>query len=222
LENRVKLAIFDLDNTLLNGDSDYLWGQFLVDQGIINQADFERDNQRFYEDYQAGCLDIQAYLQFALRPLAQNDMETLLTWHAQFMDEYILPIILPKGRALIEQHKNQGDYPMIITATNAFITAPIGRYLGVETTLATQPELVADQYTGKYIGTPTFREGKVKRLKEWLEETGHNLEGAVFYSDSHNDLPLLEMVERPVAVDPDAKLKSTAQARGWEIISLRE
>ena len=218
----MKLAIFDLDNTLLNGDSDYLWGQFLVDQGHINPAEFERDNQRFYQDYQDGRLDIEAYLQFALRPLAQNDMETLLTWHAQFMDEYILPIVLPKGRALIENHRRQGDYPLIITATNAFITAPIGRYLGVETTLATQPELIADQYTGKYIGTPTFREGKVKRLYEWLDETGHTLEGAAFYSDSHNDLPLLEHVSRPIAVDPDDKLREIAQARGWDIISLRE
>lgn len=218
----MKLAIFDLDNTLLNGDSDYLWGQFLVDQGLINPAEFERDNQRFYQDYQDGRLDIEAYLQFALRPLAQNDMETLLTWHAQFMDEYILPIVLPKGRALIENHRRQGDYPLIITATNAFITAPIGRYLGVETTLATQPELIADQYTGKYIGTPTFREGKVKRLYEWLDETGHTLEGAAFYSDSHNDLPLLEHVSRPIAVDPDDKLREIAQARGWDIISLRE
>ncbi len=218
----MKLAIFDLDNTLLNGDSDYLWGQFLVDQGHINPAKFERDNQRFYQDYQDGRLDIEAYLQFALRPLAQNDMETLLTWHAQFMDEYILPIVLPKGRALIENHRRQGDYPLIITATNAFITAPIGRYLGVETTLATQPELIADQYTGKYIGTPTFREGKVKRLYEWLDETGHTLEGAAFYSDSHNDLPLLEHVSRPIAVDPDDKLREIAQARGWDIISLRE
>jgi HAD superfamily hydrolase (TIGR01490 family) len=216
------LAIFDLDNTLLGGDSDYLWGVFLAEQGIVDGAEYERANARFYADYRAGRLDIYAFLRFALAPLRDNPPQDLLRWRAQFLREKIHPIILPAGRALIERHRAGGDTLLIITATNAFVTAPIAAALGVPHLIATVPEQVDGRYTGEVSGTPAFQEGKVVRLEEWLADRGEDLAGSTFYSDSHNDIPLLERVERPVAVDPDESLERHARARGWPVISLRE
>ncbi len=215
------LAIFDLDHTLLDGDSDYLWGQFLVKQGKVDAAHYERENRRFYEEYVAGTLDIMEFLAFSLAPLAEMEMASLQQLHRQFMQAEILPIITDKSRALIQQHKDKGDTLLIITATNLFITAPIASELGIEHILATEPEIRDGRYTGKVSGIPCFREGKVERLKDWLQKTGNNLADSVFYSDSHNDLPLLEMVTRPVAVDPDDTLRGHAEMKGWEIISLK-
>jgi len=220
-ECTVSLAIFDLDNTLLGGDSDYLWGRFLVTRGLVDGAAYERENQRFYDDYRAGTLDIYEFLAFSLRPLTEHDPETLAAWHAQFMEEMIRPIMLPKAAELLERHRAQGDYLLIITATNRFVTGPIAEALGVDDLLATDPEQVHGRYTGRVAGTPCFQEGKVKRLDAWLEHTGHNLADSWFYSDSHNDLPLLARVEHPVAVDPDETLADHAAAKGWPIISLR-
>ena len=216
------LAIFDLDNTLLDGDSDYLWGQFLAQQGRVDAAYYEKENQRFYDEYVAGTLDIFEFLEFSLKPLSQIEMAELKQLHDKFMDECIKPIITHKSRDLIQHHIDQNDTLLIITATNLFITEPIAKELGIEHILATDPEIINMQYSGKVSGTPCFREGKVERLKVWLRKTGMNLADSYFYSDSHNDLPLLEMVVTPVAVDPDDTLRSHAKMKGWKIISLKE
>ena len=216
------LAIFDLDNTLLNGDSDYLWGQFLAQQGHVDSAFYEKENQRFYDEYVAGTLDILEFLEFSLAPLSQIEMPQLTQLHNQYMDECIHPIITKKSRALIQEHINKKDTLLIITATNLFITAPIAEELGIANIIATEPEIVNNRYNGKVLGTPCFREGKVERLKVWLKESGDNLADSCFYSDSHNDLPLLEMVTKPIAVDPDDTLRSHAEMKGWDIISLRD
>ena len=215
------LAIFDLDNTLLDGDSDYLWGQFLAQQGRVDAASYEKENQRFYDEYVAGTLDIFEFLEFSLAPLSQMDMNELSQLHNQFMDECIRPAITKKSRALIQQHVDNKDTLLIITATNLFITAPIAEELGIANILATDPEIVNNRYSGKVFGTPCFREGKVERLADWLKKTGGNLADSYFYSDSHNDLPLLGMVKIPIAVDPDETLRSHAEMKGWEIISLK-
>lgn len=217
----VALAIFDLDNTLLNGDSDYLWGQFLAQQGHVDAKFYEKENQRFYDEYVAGTLDIYEFLEFSLAPLSQITMSELTQLHSQFMNECIRPIITDKSRALIQHHIANEDTLLIITATNLFITAPIAEELGIANILATEPEIINKQYTGKVFGTPCFREGKVERLKIWLKKTGGNLADSYFYSDSHNDLPLLEMVTKPIAVDPDDTLRTHAEMKGWEIMSLR-
>jgi HAD superfamily hydrolase (TIGR01490 family) len=215
------LAIFDLDNTLLGGDSDYLWGQFLVEQGIVDGPKYERENQRFYDEYRAGTLDIYEFLRFGLRTLAEHDMATLNAWHKQFMTEKIAPIMLPKAKELLQKHRNQGDFLLIITATNRFVTAPIAEAFGVDEMLATDPEIREGRYTGEVEGTPCFQQGKVTRLNQWLAQSGRNLAGSWFYSDSHNDLPLLERVDHPVAVDADDTLSAHAEQRGWQRISLR-
>ncbi len=217
----MSLAIFDLDNTLLGGDSDYLWGRFLVEQGHVDGDYYERENQRYYEEYKAGTLDIYEFLRFSLKPLAEYKLATLQDWHRLFMSEKIAPIMLPKAIDLLQKHRSAGDYLLIITATNSFVTAPIAETLGVDHILATEPEFLDGRYTGEVAGTPCFQQGKVTRLKEWLAESGHNLADSWFYSDSHNDLPLLEMVTHPVAVDADETLAAHAEAKGWPHISLR-
>ena len=218
----MSLAIFDLDNTLIGGDSDYLWGQFLAERGLVDGERHERENQRFYDEYRAGTLDIYAFLAFMLKPLAEHPLADLLAWRAQFIEEKIGPILLPKATALLERHRTAGDTLLIITATNRFITAPIAERLAVAHLLATEAEFSDGRYTGRSVGIPCFRQGKVARLSEWLAETGHDLTGSWFYSDSHNDLPLLNQVAHPVAVDPDEALANHAVERGWPMISLRE
>ena len=219
--NSVHLAIFDLDNTLLAGDSDYLWGKFLAQRGVVDADFYEQENQRFYEEYKAGELDIFEFLAFSLKPLSEHAPATLASLHRDFMHECICPIITPAARQLLAKHRENGDVLLIITATNRFITAPIAEELAVPHLLATDPEMVRGRYTGRVAGIPCFREGKVERLQQWLQQTGYNLAESWFYSDSHNDLPLLEMVTHPVAVDPDETLADHAAARGWPIMSLR-
>ncbi|ALP54731.1 phosphoserine phosphatase [Candidatus Tenderia electrophaga] len=218
----MELAIFDLDNTLLKGDSDYLWGRFLVQRGIVDGAIYERENQRFYEDYTAGTLDIFEFLRFALQPLAQTPLEQMLALRREFIETEIKPIILPQARELINQHRDQGRILLIITATNRFVTEPIAELLGVPELLATDPEFKDGRYTGRVSGVPAFRQGKVERLNTWLKQNGYNLASSWFYSDSHNDLPLLELVTHPVAVDADDTLKQHAELKGWPVISLRD
>ncbi len=218
----MSLAIFDLDNTLLGGDSDYLWGRFLVERGLVDGESYERENQRFYDAYRAGTLDIQAFLAFMLRPLAGRPLAELLDWRARFIEEKIRPILLPKAADLLERHRSAGDTLLIITATNRFITAPIAELLSVPNLLATEVEFADGGYTGRPLGIPCFQYGKVERLSEWLAETGHDLVDSWFYSDSHNDLSLLDRVTYPVAVDPDEALARHAAERGWPIISLRD
>lgn len=218
----MSLAIFDLDNTLLGGDSDYLWGRFLVERGLVDGEFYERENQRFYDQYRTGTLDIHEFLAFMLQPLASTPLAELLNWRAQFIEAKIHPILLPRAAELVKQHRTAGDTLLIITATNRFITEPIAELFGVPHLLATEPEFVNGRYTGRSSGIPCFQRGKVERLNAWLAETGHDLAGSWFYSDSHNDLPLLSRVAHPVAVDPDDVLAEYAQERGWPIISLRE
>ncbi len=217
----MSLAIFDLDHTLLSGDSDYLWTRFLIEQRIVHGEQYERENERYYRQYVAGTLDILEFLRFQLRPLAEHNPQDLRRWREQFLRTRIEPIILPAGRALLDEHRARGDTLVIVTATNRFITAPIAERLGVEHLLATEPETVDGRFTGEVAGVPCYREGKVTRLRQWLDEHAMGLEQSWFYSDSHNDLPLLEQVTNPVAVDPDAQLAAVARDRRWRVISLR-
>ena len=216
------LAIFDLDNTLIADDSDYLWGKFLVDQGIVDRLVYDKINAQFYEDYQNGTLDMMAFLRFALEPLAAHPIEQLHNWRQDFINSIIKPLLLDRAKALIEKHRAQGDTLLVITATNSFITAPIVALYGIEHLIATTPEMIDGKYTGNVNGIPCFQEGKVTRLNEWLTLNNEKFEGSYFYSDSHNDLPLLKLVDFPVAVDPDEKLRDFADTQKWEIISLRD
>ena len=217
----MRLALFDLDNTLLGGDSDHAWGDYLCERGILDPVEYKTRNDAFYEDYLAGRLNLNEYLEFSLEILAATETAQLDEWHNDFMRDCIEPLILPKALALVQKHRDAGDKLVIITATNRFVTAPIAVRLGIETLLATECEMADGRYTGRSFDIPCFKEGKVHRLNRWLEETGFNLEGSYFYSDSMNDLPLLEQVAHPVAVDPDDRLRAEAAKRGWEIMSLR-
>jgi HAD superfamily hydrolase (TIGR01490 family) len=220
----MRLTLFDLDNTLLAGDSDYEWGQFLVDRGVLERETYEAQNRAYFEQYAAGTLDIHEYLGFALRPLAAHSPQDLARWHAEFMESRILPMVKAPARALVNRHLARGDLCAVITATNSFVTAPIAREFGVSHLIATEPESRGGRFTGRVAGTPCFREGKLRRLDEWLAGQGRSFaefSESCFYSDSHNDLPLLERVTRPVAVDPDEALRTRAGEQGWEVISLR-
>ncbi|MCC4291101.1 histidinol-phosphatase [Vreelandella aquamarina] len=218
----MSLAIFDLDNTLLSIDSDHAWGEFLVEQGAVDPVAYREANERFLADYNAGTLDMAAFLEMALKPLAENTPEQLAAWHQQFMASKIEPHILPKAEELLARHRTKGDTLLIITATNRFITGPIAERLGVDNLIAVEPEMVDGRYTGRVDGVPSYREGKVIRLQAWLEAQDITMDGAWFYSDSHNDLPLLEKVDHPVAVDPDDTLRKVAEERNWRIMSLRD
>ena len=216
------LTIFDLDNTLIGGDSDHLWGEFLVRHGHVDADFYRSENDRFYTEYQNGTLDIYEWLDFQFQPLAAHSMETLQQWHQQFMAEEIEPIWLAKAVALIEAHRQQDDILLIITATNRFITEPIAQKLNIPHLIATEPEIIDGAYSGKVAGLPSYQAGKITRLNEWLKQQQISMEGSTFYSDSHNDLPLLEHVDHPVAVDPDKTLRATANEQGWAILSLRD
>jgi len=218
----VRLAIFDLDNTLIAGDSDHSWGEFLVQKNLVDAAVYAEANDRFYQQYKAATLDIQEYLAFSLAPLTRYTLDELAAFHQEFMSDYVKPMMLPKAKTLLQQHRDQGDYLLIITATNSFVTHPIAAYLGVDDILASDAEIRDGRYTGKGTGTPCFQGGKVIRLQEWLKMKGFSLDDAYFYSDSINDLPLLEQVPNPVAVDADERLSKTAQERGWQMLSLRD
>jgi len=219
----MNIALFDLDNTLLAGDSDFEWAQFLIEQGVLDREVYEARNQAFYDQYKAGTLDIREFLDFQLKPLARHPRSVLDAWHREFMMQKILPIIRQPARDLVNRHA--GDLRVIITATNSFVTRPIAREFGIEHLIATEPEKIDGRFTGKVAGIPCFREGKVKRLDEWLAARGKRLADfaeSTLYSDSHNDLALLERVKRPVAVDPDKNLAAEARRRGWAVISLRK
>jgi HAD superfamily hydrolase (TIGR01490 family) len=218
----LSLALFDLDNTLLSGDSDFEWAQFLIEQGVLDREVYEARNQTFYEQYQDGTLDIHEFLDFQLRPLARHSRRVLDAWHLEFMQKKIMPMMQSRARELINRH--HADVCAIVTATNSFVTAPIAREFGIDNLIATEPAHAGGEFTGEVAGTPCFREGKVRRVEEWLAVRGKSLESVApswFYSDSLNDLALLERVTHPVAVDPDATLRAHAQKHGWPIISLR-
>jgi HAD superfamily hydrolase (TIGR01490 family) len=215
------LALFDLDNTLLADDSDFLWGCFLVDKGLVDKQTYDEANKRFYDDYKKGTLDIFEFLAFSLKPLTLYPQEQLSELHKEFMLKHIIPVMTEKGRTQIQHHRDRGDITVIITATNRFVTGPIAEAFQVDDLIATDPEIIDGSYTGNVAGTPCFQEGKITRLNQWLENTSHDLEDSTFYSDSHNDLSLLEIVTTPIAVDPDDELKATALAKNWEIRSFR-
>lgn len=224
LENTLQLALFDLDNSLLAGDSDFEWGRFLITVGAIDEELHLAKNAQFYEDYKQGTLDIHAFLEFQLKPLSTHPRKQLDAWHAQYMDQVIRPIITPQARALVEKHRANGDLLCIITATNGFVTGPIAKAFGIEHLIATTPEEIDGEYTGRVSGVPSFKEGKITRLLEWLASRGETLESfeaSWFYSDSHNDLPLMKLVDHPVAVTPDPTLLAYAEEHGWPVISLR-
>jgi HAD superfamily hydrolase (TIGR01490 family) len=218
-------VLFDLDNTLLSGDSDFEWAQFLIERGVLDREVYEARNQAFYDQYKAGTLDIHEFLDFQLKPLSRHPRTQLDTWHDQFMREKILPIINPKARELVGRSLEEADLVAIITATNSFVTTPIAREFGVDYLIATDPEQNGGEFTGKVAGTPCFREGKIVRLDAWLGQRGvrwEDIRESWFYSDSLNDLPLLARVGNPVAVDPDSTLRAHAEKSGWPVISLRD
>ena len=214
------LAIFDLDHTLINGDSDHLWGEYMVENGIVDSQAYRQRNDVFYQDYQRGTLDNDQYLAFALEPLTRYSLEELHSWRADYVEKWIRPLIAPGSARLLDEHRERDHHLMIISATNLFVSEPIGHMLGVTTVLATEPEIIANRYTGRFIGTPTYQQGKVTVLNAWITNNNHDLAGAYFYSDSLNDLALLEQVDNPVAVNPDDDLKVIAEARAWKIIDL--
>lgn len=214
------LALFDLDNTLIQGDSDHSWGAFLIARQLVDTEEYAQANERFYAQYKAGTLDIHEYNRFALKFLSENEPNYLRELHQEFMQQSILPMISQKSRQLIRDHQQQGHTLVIITATNRFVTEPIAAELGIDHLLAINPVMDGERITTELDGVPTFREGKVTRLNAWLANRSETLTGSYFYSDSHNDLPLLEMVDNPIAVDPDPVLKARAEQQGWPIISL--
>jgi len=220
----MNLVLFDLDNTLLAGDSDFEWGQYLISRGVLDREMYEARNLEFYEQYKAGTLDIDVFLDFQLKPLSQHPRHQLDAWHAEFMATRILPIITPQARQLVKQHLDAGALVAIVTATNSFVTQPIAREFGVEHLVATEPALSKGAFTGAVQGTPCFREGKITCVTEWLarlEHSWNDFPESYFYSDSLNDLPLLGKVSHPVAVNPDPTLASHAKAHGWPILNLR-
>ena len=220
----MNLALFDLDNTLITTDSDYEWGQFLIAKGVVERAQYEARNDAFFADYKAGTLDINAYLKFALEPLARHTRAELDAWHADFMQAVIRPAIGPAARALVRQHLDAGDLCCCVTATNSFVTTPIAREFGIPHLIASDAEELNGRFTGQPVGIPSFQAGKIKRVDLWLAAMGKTMQSfpqSYFYSDSRNDIPLLERVSVPVAVDPDDTLKATASTRGWRIMTLR-
>lgn len=217
----MNLALFDLDNTLLAGDSDFEWAQFLIEKGVLDRELYEARNQHFYDQYKAGTLDIREFLDFQLKPLARHPRAVLDAWHAEFMTRKILPVIRDSARALVERHR--GDLRAVVTATNSFVTAPIVREFQIEHLVATEPSVRDGEFTGGITDAPCFREGKIERVEAWLKREGRTLDSfevSWFYSDSLNDLPLLSRVTNPVAVDPDSTLREHAQRHGWPVISL--
>ena len=216
------LALFDLDNTLIAGDSDHSWGQFLFENGYVDATHYRRNNDKYYRDYVAGTLDNDAYLKFSLAPLAEMPMQQLADMHAVFMDQYIIPMHLPKADELLQKHRAQNDRIVVITSTNRFVVEPICHALGLTEILATELVIKNGRYSGDVDGVATFREGKVTRLTAWLKQHRETLEGSYFYTDSINDLALLECVDQPIVVDPDPALLSEAEKRNWQVISLRQ
>ena len=218
----MKLALFDLDNTLLHGDSDYAWSEFLISLNVLDRTQFETQNKTFYDQYKAGCLDIDAFLKWQLGNLAAHPRTELESWRVQFLNRIIRPMINDTARQWVRQHLEAGDLTAIVTATNTFVTGLIARELGIEHLIGTIPAIDAQgEFTGAYRGLPSFQANKIVRTEQWLESLGfcwQNFEESWFYSDSHNDLPLLEHVTHPVAVRPDDILRARAQKAGWPIL----
>lgn len=216
------LTIFDLDETLIAADSDHEWGQFVVDKGLVDAQTHQKKNDDFYEQYKAGQLDIDEYLQFSCSILTQYSMEDLHRFRSEFVAQRIQPIILEKAQDLVKKHRKLGDTLLVITSTIEFVTRPIVDEFGIDILIAPDPEIISNRYTGRIVGVPSFAAGKVTRLEQWLANRQDSLKGSSFYSDSHNDLPLLRLVDNPVAVDPDPILREKAEENQWPVISLRD
>ena len=219
-----RLTLFDLDNTLLGGDSDYGWAQFLIEQGAVDAASYKQRSSAFFADYKAGRLDIRAFLEFQLKPLADNEPAVLLAWRDRFIDQNIRPLLLPAAQRVVDQRLQAGDLVAVVTATNSFITRPIAALYGISHLIATEPEIIAGRFTGRPAGEPCFQAGKLRCLDAWLAARDRTLSGfseSWFYSDSHNDLPLLRAVTHPVAIDPDPLLAAEADKHGWPVASWR-
>ena len=220
----MQLAIFDLDNTLLNGDSDYNWSLFLIQEGVLNRTAYEKRNEEFYKAYQSGNLDVYAYCEFQFKTLQDNPRALLNEWRVKYLSNIIKPMITKAAFDLVESHRERGHQLLIITATNSFITKPIADLFGIDDLIGTDPEEVDGQFTGRVTGTPSFQEGKITRLYSWLESKQLSFdafEKTFFYSDSMNDIPLLEIVSNPVATNPDSTLQKKAIDNDWPIIHLR-
>jgi HAD superfamily hydrolase (TIGR01490 family) len=216
----VSLALYDLDNTLLAGDSEHAWCEFLVEQDVLYGEDVRSENERLYSEYLAGTLDIQESVEFQLKFLVKHSPENLRQWREDFMASRVEPMITEAALELVEGHRDAGHDLAIVTASNSFVSEPIAERFGIPTLLAIELEHHEHRFTGRVLGIPTFREGKVTRLAEWMRETGRTFEGSYFYSDSHNDLPLLELVDNPVVVDPDPTLSAHAEAKDWLVLRL--
>jgi len=217
----MSLAIFDLDNTLIGGDSDFLWGEFIGEEGIVDANAYRKKNEYFYQQYDLGTLDIYAWLEFCLEPLTRYSMTELQELHHRFMIQKIEPILLDKAQNCINRHKERGDTVLVITASTSFVTAPIVKKYGINHLLATEPEIKGGRYTGGVSGIPCFQAGKIDKLMPWLQKNEETLSGSTFYSDSHNDLPLLELVDNPVAVNADKILTQIAEKKGWKVLNWR-
>lgn len=218
------LALFDLDNTLLAGDSDYNWSLFLIGEGLLDATTHQARNEQFYQDYKNGNLDIDEFLEFQLTPLSQHPKKLLDELHLKYMDKVIRPMMTQRSQDLVNKHKAAGDLCLVITATNSFVTKPIATAYGIEHLIGTDPEMVNGEYSGNVSGVPSFQAGKVTRVNQWLAARGQQLSDfktSYFYSDSHNDLPLMKLVTNPVAVDADDILTAYAKAQGWPQVSLR-
>jgi HAD superfamily hydrolase (TIGR01490 family) len=222
-----QLALFDLDSTLLPCDSDYEWGQFLARIGVVDGDDYAKKNERFYQDYKDGKLDIHEFLRFSLKPLSEHSLLQLQEWHDAFMKEVITGHLRQEAIDLVKRHQDAGDLCCVITATNSFVTRPIVESFGIEHLIATEPATSSDHpqasFTGEVRGIPNFREGKIENLHHWLSSKQLSLDTlarSYFYSDSMNDLPLLERVSHPVATNPDDRLRNEAQKRHWPILEL--
>ena len=218
-----RLALFDLDNTLLAGDSDHAWGEFLIAHKLVKEDSHRQKNDGFYQDYLKGELDIHAYVAFTLSPIISCSSDQRTALHKEFMEHSIHPLLLGKAFDLVEEHRAADDYCLIITATNRFITEPIAELFAIDSLLATDVEILEDRLTGKILGTPCYQEGKILKLRNWLErnESGLSLKDSIFYTDSINDLPLLETVTTPIVVDPDQQLEQISVKKGWQTLSLR-
>ena len=222
-----QLALFDLDSTLLPCDSDYEWGQFLARIGVVDSKYYAQQNERFYQDYKDGKLDIHEFLRFALKPLSEHSRAQLKEWHDAFMNEVINGQVRQKAVDLVKRHQDAGDLCCVVTATNSFVTRPIVQAFGIKHLIATEPEVLGDaatgNFSGKVAGTPNFREGKVTRVESWLSSeklSWSSLEKSYFYSDSINDLPLMEKVTQPIPTNPDQSLRAKAIENSWPILEL--
>ena len=218
----MQIALFDLDNTLIAGDSDCLWGKFMTEKGLVNAEDYENKHERFYQDYLQGQLNVNEFLGFQLATLVDRNLDELLALREEYTEKKILPILLKQAEVLVDQHREQGHELMIITATNRFLTEPIAKLFGIKHLIACEPEFIDGNYTGKVSGIPSCRDGKVSRFRQWLEQHEKEACETWFYSDSHNDIPLLEIVDHAIAVDPDETLRNTAKKNKWQIITLRD